>query len=118
MPYVLRNISRGSELATDVHLALSVAERTRGLLDWSEIREGQALIISPCNSVHMFGMRFAIDVLFLDKAGVVVRAIEGLKPWRFTRLHFRARHTVELPPGAIARSGTQRGDKIELPEGL
>jgi len=111
---MIRNLSRKTTLATDVHWALSAKDRTRGLLDWQEIRDGQAMVISPCSSIHMFGMRFAIDVLFVDKEGQVLRAIEGIKPWRFTRIYFRARYTVELPLGAIAKSLTERGDLLAL----
>jgi uncharacterized membrane protein (UPF0127 family) len=111
---MIRNVTRETTLATDVHWARSAGERTRGLLDWLEIVEGQALIISPCNSIHMIGMAFAIDVLFVDKTGRVLRAIEAIRPWRFTRIYFRARHTIELPIGAIARSQTEVGDQLEF----
>ena len=111
---MIKNLTRESVLATEEVWAKSVQERTRGLLDWESIEEGQALVIAPCNSVHMFGMAFPIDVLFLDKDHVVVRAIECLKPWRLTRIYFSARYTVELPVGTIARSGTRKGDRLAL----
>jgi len=111
---LIRNASRDTLVATDVHWALSVEERTRGLLDWDQIEPGEALIISPCNSIHMVGMAFPIDVLFVDKLKRVIRCIEGIKPWRFTRIYFRARHTIELPVGAIRKSLTQPGDQLEF----
>ena len=113
---MIRNLTRNTTVATDVRWARSAIDRTRGLLDWPAIDEGQALVISPCNSIHMFGMRFAIDVLFVDKGGRVVRAIEGLRPWRFTRIYFRAKRTIELPPGAIAASLTEPGDQLDIEE--
>jgi len=113
---MIRNLTRNTTVATDVRWARSATERTRGLLDWKAIDEGQALVISPCNSIHMFGMRFPIDVLFVDKDGRVVRAIEGLKPWRLTRIYFRARHTIELPLGAISGSHTEPGDQLDIQE--
>jgi uncharacterized membrane protein (UPF0127 family) len=113
---MIRNQTRHTTVATDVHWARSAIDRTRGLLDWTSIDQGQALVISPCNSIHMFGMRFSIDVLFVDKGGQVIRAIEGLRPWRFTRIYFRARHTIELPLGAIATSLTELGDQLEIEE--
>lgn len=108
----LRNLTRGTVLATDEVWAITAQARMRGLLDHEGLGAGEALILSPCNSVHMFGMRFALDVLFVDKSGVVLRAIEGLRPWRFTRIYFRARHTVELPVGVIAASATKPGDRL------
>ena len=111
---MIRNLTRGTLLATEEVWARTIQERTRGLLDWESIEAGQALVISPCKSVHMFGMPFPIDLLFVRGDGVVVRAIEGIKPWRLTRIYFSARHTIELPVGAIAASGTQPGDQLEL----
>ena len=111
---MIRNATRDTLVATEVHWALSLEERTRGLLDWERIEPGEALIISPCKSIHMVGMAFPIDVLFVDKMNRVVRCIEGIKPWRFTRIYFRARHTIELPVGAIRNSLTQPGDQLEF----
>jgi uncharacterized protein len=110
----IQNLTRGTTLATRERWAVTVEERTRGLLDSDGLDDGEALIISPCNSVHMFGMSFPLDVVFVDRAGTVVRVVEGLRPRRFTRIHLRARHTLELPVGAIAAGGTQPGDELDL----
>lgn len=67
----------------------------------SELAPGRALWIEPCNSIHMFFMRFAIDVLFLDRAGRVKRVMLRLKPWRVSPIVFGARTTVELPAGTL-----------------
>ena len=63
---------------------------------------GHALWIEPCNSIHMFFMRFAIDVLFLDREGNVKRVLLNLRPWRVSPIVFGARTTVELPAGTLA----------------
>ena len=110
---MIRNKTRGTIVATSERWATTPADRMRGLLDRDGLEPGEALVISPCNSVHMFGMKFALDVLFVSKDGNVVRAVENLRPWRFTRIHFRARHTVELPVGVIAASRTLAGDQLE-----
>ena len=112
---MIRNLSRETLIATDVEWALTPQQRVRGLLDRDHLDQGQALIISPCNSIHMFFMKFAIDVLFVSEAGVVVQAIENLRPWRFTRIYFTAKHTIELPVGSIALSSTEKGDQLRLP---
>jgi len=88
----------------------------RGLLDSPELQAGEGLVISPCNSIHMFGMGFALDVLFVRKDGVVVRAIENIRPGRMTRIYFTAKHTIELPVGAIAASQTEPGDQLSWDE--
>ena len=112
---MIRNLSRDTVLATEVEWALSSQQRLRGLLDRQGLDLGQALILSPCNSVHMFFMKFAIDVLFVNGTGIVVRAIENLRPWQVTRIYFTAQHTIELPVGAIAASDTKKGDNLTLP---
>jgi uncharacterized membrane protein (UPF0127 family) len=109
------NESRGSALLGDrVERAESFGARFKGLLGRAGLEPGGGLHIDPCNSIHMFFMKFAIDVLFLDDDGVVVRAIEGIKPWRATRVYSDASSVLELPVGVIGRSGTRPGDKVRF----
>lgn len=110
----IRNTTRDTVLATREQWAVTVDARTRGLLDRDALEPGEALVISPCNSVHMFGMRFPLDVLFVDADGRVLRVIEDLRPRQLTRIYLRARHTIELPVGVIASSGTRPGDQLDL----
>ena len=60
----------------------------------------------------MFFMRFAIDAVFLDRDGRVVRVAPDLPPWRFAVVARGARDVIELPAGAAARAGTQVGDEL------
>jgi uncharacterized protein len=62
----------------------------------------------------MFGMRFAIDVVFLGRGEIVVHLEQNLRPWRISRVVPSARSVLELPAGAIARTATQAGDQIEF----
>jgi uncharacterized membrane protein (UPF0127 family) len=87
-------------------------QRLRGLLGRSSLDEGSALVLEPCNSIHTFFMRFAIDAVFLDRGGSVVRAVAGLQPFRATRPHPSAVLVVELPAGTLARTGTCEGDRL------
>jgi uncharacterized membrane protein (UPF0127 family) len=94
--------------------------RTRlvGLLGRDGLAPGAGLLLDPCSSVHTFFMRFTIDVAFLDAAGVVVAVSPGLRPWRATRVHLRARRTLELPAGALGAAAVAVGDVlIEAPSG-
>jgi hypothetical protein len=108
------NTTRSRVLAERTERAITSQERMKGLLGRERLPPGHALLISPCNSIHMFFMRFAIDVLFLDKDGRVVRAIPRLKPWRATRVYLSARSALELWVGAIEQTGTKVGDVIEF----
>jgi len=76
--------------------------------------EGGGLVIEPCNSIHMFFMRYPLDIVFLDKVGEVLFMYRGIKPWRMGRVVRGARLAIELPEGSIERSGTEVGDQIEM----
>jgi hypothetical protein len=77
--------------------------------------DGAALVIDPCSSIHMFGMRFPIDVLYVDRQHRVVRLQQGIKPWRIGPLFTKgARYVVELPVGTIERTGTTVGDELTI----
>ena len=72
-----------------------------GLMGRRRLEPGQGLWIEPCNSIHMFFMRFAIDVVFLDREGRVKRVLLKLKPWRVSPIVFGSRTVVELPAGTL-----------------
>lgn len=111
---VLQNITRDTVLATDVRFALKRRERTRGLLGRDSMEPGEALAFPRCRQVHMFGMKFAIDVLFLDKANRVVHLEPDLQPGRLSPWVRRARTVFELPAGTLERSRTGPGDSIAI----
>ena len=109
---MIRNATRDTVLATEEVWATSAADRMRGLLDRDGLNQGEALVISPCNSVHTIGMSFPLDIVFAKKDGTVVRAISNLRPNRATRIYLTARHTIELPVGVIEASNTCKGDRL------
>ena len=111
---ILRNPRTGAALATRVERASTLLRRMRGLLGRRELPEGEALLIEPCTSIHTLFMRFPIDVVFLSRELLVLRAISGLRPCRATRFHVGAAMAVELPQGALMRTGTREGDLLEL----
>ena len=110
----LLNLRTGKPLGDRVERAVSFRARSRGLLGRPSLEGGEGLWIEPCASIHMFFMRFAIDAVFVDSEGRVVRSIENLKPWRIAFGGRHARAVIELPAGTVSRSGTQLGDTLEL----
>ncbi len=70
-------------------------------------------MLAPCNSIHMFFMRFTIDVIFVNRAGEVVKVCPTVRPWRI-RLAARGFAAVELPAGTIDRTDTRTADRLEL----
>jgi len=99
-------------VASRAERAETFAARFKGLLGRDGLEEGGGLHIEPCNSIHMFFMKFAIDVVFLDDDLRVVRAISAIKPWRVTRVYAKASSVLELPVGAIGRSQVAPGDVL------
>ncbi len=88
-------------LASDLSIADDVVSRNVGLLKHRDFPKGQGLWIKRCNSIHTFFMRFPIDAVFVDKKLKVVAVYRDLKPWRVTRLHFKASSVFELPAGTL-----------------
>jgi uncharacterized membrane protein (UPF0127 family) len=108
------NQTRNALLVERGRLADNPWTRLRGLLGRAGLAQGDGLLLRPDNSIHTLGMQFAIDVLFLDRAGRVVHLIPEMPPLRLSPIVLRARAVLELPSGTIARTGTTLGDQIEL----
>lgn len=108
------NLTQGTILADNAVMADSIFTRIKGLLGRKGLAKGEALIIKPCNSIHMFFMRFAIDAVFVDKNNKVVGLVERLKPFRLSPIFFKAHFVVELPIGTIQETRTQIQDYISF----
>jgi uncharacterized protein len=87
--------------------------RMRGLLGRSGLEPGEGILIRPTNSVHMFFMRFAIDVVFVDRELAVRKVVEKLRPWRMAGCR-GARAALELPAGSASRCGIKVGERLSL----
>jgi uncharacterized protein len=83
-----------------------------GLLNRKSLNDGEGLFLTSCQSIHMFGMKFAIDAVFLDKSGVVVGILEDFAPGKMSRIFGKAKSCLELPAGTVKKSGTTIGDVI------
>ena len=110
----IRNTTRGTSLADKARVAKSFAARGRGLMFTAPLAPGEGLVIAPCNSIHMFFMRYPLDVIFLDAQNRVVFLYEGIKPWCIGRIVKGAKAAVELPERTISSSGTQVGDTLSV----
>ena len=103
----------GKHLA-DVESAESARERARGLLGRSSLPAGQAMWLAPCRSIHTVGMRFPIDVVFLDRDARVVTIHQGVPPFRLTWGGWRARGVLEFAAGEVARLRITPGQQLRL----
>ena len=66
----------------DAEIAETFVERAKGLIGCRGLAPGTGMLITKCNCIHTFFMRFAIDATFLDKSGKVVKVVKGIRPWR------------------------------------
>lgn len=92
--------------------------RMKGLLGTRELPEGEGLLLKPCNSIHMFGMKYAIDAIFLSRDLEVVGLVESIQPGKISGYFKRAYMCLELPAGTIAKTGSQIGDRLDSLEGV
>ncbi len=111
-----------ASLPLTIHRAQSFGARLGGLLVRAPLREDEALYLLPCASVHTAFMRYAIDVVFVDRSGQVLKVVARLKPWRMAwcpgahgalelragqaqRYRPRAAAAVALAPAALRQRG-------------
>lgn len=111
------NRTRGTVVGERVRTASTFLTRFAGLIGTAALAEGEGLWIVPCRSVHTLGMRYPIDVAFLDARGGVVGILERLPPNRIGRLFRGARGALELKAGILAATGTAPGDRLEFEGG-
>lgn len=111
-PVSILNETRGTLLADAADVADSSATRRRGLLKHESLPAGQGLWIVPCEAVHSWGMKFAIDVVYLDRKMRVRKLRRDMAPWRISAC-LTAKSVLELPAGTIASTRTQTGDQLK-----
>jgi uncharacterized membrane protein (UPF0127 family) len=105
-------------ICSECEVADRALPRMKGLLGRDRLEPGTGMLIKPAPSVHMFFMRFPIDVVFIDRRNTIVGISHVLKPWRMAGAR-RAVAALELPAGTAARLGLMVGDaiQIESPDG-
>jgi uncharacterized membrane protein (UPF0127 family) len=111
LPIRITNQTRDTVLATAADTADTSAKRRTGLLKHQRLEPGEGLWISPCESVHTFFMKFAIDLVYLDKHKKVRKVRHAVPPWRLSAC-LTAHSVLELPAGVVASTQTQAGDQL------
>jgi uncharacterized membrane protein (UPF0127 family) len=96
-----------------VERAVTVRERLRGLLGRQSLGPGAALLIEQCGSIHTVGMRFTLDVVFLDRSWRVTRKVRKVRPGRWIVWGgWRAVRTLESESGCLELAGLKEGDTL------
>jgi len=107
------NLTRNTGLAHHVELAGDGRERRKGLLGRASLADGEGLWIVPCEAVHTFCMRFAIDLIYLDRHHKVLKTRSHVHPWRLSAC-LRDHSVLEVAAGVVGKTGTQPGDRLSL----
>jgi uncharacterized membrane protein (UPF0127 family) len=113
LKFQVRNVTRGTSIGDAIDSAASSAQRRTGLLKHDKLDQGAGLWIVPCEAVHTFFMKFAIDLIYLDRKHRVRGLVRELRPWRFS-ICLPAHSVLEVPLGTIDRTNTRKGDELEL----
>ena len=112
MPVI--NATRQTWLATKVRKADNFLTRLVGLLKRTNLGPEEALWLMPSKGIHTIGMKFPIDVVFLNRGNRVVGLVQGMAPCRLSSVHFTSYSVLELPAGTIKKSRTEVGDQFEI----
>jgi uncharacterized protein len=108
-------VTRETLVADRAEIADTSAKRRTGLLKHTGLAPGEGLWIAPCEGVHTFGMKFAIDVIFLNRKRKVLKIRPNMVRGRMS-LSLRAHSVLELPAGRLEQTGTVAGDQLEFEE--
>jgi len=108
------NLDKRTYLAKSPRTMISFGERLRGMIGRSFSPGMDGAVFPNCNSIHTLFMNSPLDVVFLDGESRIVKRAPGVPPWRPVTYSRRAVTVIELPPGAIAASGSEVGDIVNL----
>jgi uncharacterized protein len=107
----LRRSDNGAVVCAKCELAQTFWTKFRGLMGRASLPADEGMLFRPAGSIHMFFMRFPIDVVFCDRDLRVVKVVRDLKPWRMAAAR-GAKVTIELAVGAA--SAIEPGDVLQL----
>lgn len=108
------NTTKNSCLGEQIKLADTSLRRLVGLLGRRFLDHGTGLFIVPSQAIHTVGMAFAIDVIFVDKKYSVLGVRKAVRPFRITRVFWKAMGVLELPAGTISDTRTEVGDQLKV----
>ncbi len=111
---IVTNMTRQTRVANKVFVAKSFLDRLKGLMGTPPLQAGEGFLLPGCMGIHMFGMSYPIDVIYLNKSSEVIALLENLKPNSFGPVKFNSCAVLEFAVGTIRRSKTQLGDQLAI----
>jgi uncharacterized protein len=110
----IKTENKTCEIPIKIYKYETFNKRLKGLMFRLQPLHNEGILLSPCNSIHMFFMFFSIDVIFLNKHNQIIYYKENVKPWTVIFPIKHAVAVIELPTNTISKYSFQIGDKIEL----
>lgn len=114
MSYKIMNLTIGNIILEKVEIANSFFTRLKGLLGRERLEKKEGLIIKPCNSVHTIGMKFPIDVAFVNNDDEIIHIIYSMFPGKFSHVIKNSKYVIEVNAGVFRNQGLKIGDKIKI----
>jgi len=116
----VENVTVGSTIAAQASIPLTKKGWNNGLLGYEPLEEGEGMVLVPCRQIHMVGMTFPIDVVFVDEEYRVIRILENIQPGEIGPLVEQAVLAVEVPVGMARNNNINLGDVVSFggPGGL
>jgi uncharacterized protein len=108
----VRNASTQRDFGRRIRLANNVLTRARGLIARSKLKEGEGILMKPCQALRMTRFTQKVDVIMVGPDDKILALYPSLEPGEKTSWHARARYAVEVPPGTIAQTDTRIGDEV------
>ena len=107
------NLTKGTVCVRQTYKAERFQERLIGMIG-KKFTHFDGMVFDRCNAVHTFFMKMPIDILFVSREGKVLKSVEKFPSWRPFLYCKNSFYVIELPCGAIARSGTEKGDQLSF----
>jgi len=108
----LTNCGTNRLVVLELEMAIGFWSRLRGWQFRSPPAAGSGLLLAPCASIHTCWMRFALDVVWLDREGIVLAVARGVRPWWFAFAPSGTLAVLEVPVGEAAQF--QSGLRLRL----
>lgn len=112
----LHNNTKNVKIVSKVIMATTFFSRLKGLLGTSSLPKYEGLYLKPCKSIHMVGMLYSIDAVFVDESLKVVGLVEGIKPFMVSKHYGKANACFEFASGTIKEKGIDTGDQLSFEE--
>ena len=107
-------VETGRIVIPRIVVAKGIMGRTIGLIGKRKLAEDTGFWLEPCNGIHTFGMRFALDVVAFDASGAILKTWQNVHPYRICLPVARGRVVLELTAGTLARLGLQQNCHYRL----